>query len=51
MNKKECILMLVLALVAGLVGGVMSSQLLTAQPAFAKRGTMMQKEVVAEKFI
>jgi hypothetical protein len=37
MSKKQCSLMIVLALVAGLVGGVVSGQFLLGQPAFAEK--------------
>ena len=50
MNKKQYSLMLVLALVAGLVGGVVSSQFLMGQPAFAEKKAKPQKAIEAEEF-
>jgi hypothetical protein len=47
MNKKQYSLMLVLALVAGLVGGVVSSQFFVGQPAFA----MIEKSFIAQNFM
>ena len=38
MNKKQYSLLVVLALVAGLVGGFLLSSLLISQPALAERG-------------
>lgn len=50
MNKKQYSLMLVLALVAGLVGGVVSSQFLMGQPAFAEKKSNPLKVVESEEF-
>ena len=50
MSKKHYTLMLVLALVAGLVGGVVSSQFLGSQPAFAKKYPFSKKVIEAEEF-
>jgi len=50
MNKKEYSLMLVLALVAGLVGGVVSSQFFVGQPAFAEKDAKTEKVIEAEEF-
>ena len=50
MNKKQYSLMLVLALVAGLVGGVVSSQFLMGQPAFAEKKSKPLKVVESEEF-
>ena len=48
MNRKQYSLLLVLALVAGLVGGVVSSRLFTNQPVFAKEVTSKSKEIFPE---
>ena len=48
MNRKQYSLLLVLALVAGLVGGVVSSWFLTTQPIFAKEVTSKSKEIFPE---
>ncbi|MDH3559180.1 MAG: hypothetical protein OEV25_16455 [Deltaproteobacteria bacterium] len=50
MNKKQYSLMLVLALVAGLVGGVVSSQFFMGQPAFAEKKSNPMKVVESEEF-
>lgn len=47
MNKKQYSLMLALALVAGLTGGMVSSWFLAGQPAFA----MIDKSFIAETFM
>jgi len=49
-TKKQYSLMLMLALVAGLVGGVVSSKFLMGQPVFAE-SAKPQKIIVAEKFV
>ncbi len=50
MNKRQSSLMLVLALIAGLVGGLVSSQFLVGQTAFAwKDKAWPQKIVVANR--
>lgn len=48
MTKKQYSLMLVLALVAGLVGGVVSSQFLVGQPAFAEK--RHEKVIMSQMF-
>lgn len=50
MTKKQCSLMLVLALVAGLVGGVVSGQFLVGQNAFAEKEPKPTKIISAERF-
>ena len=50
MNKKQYSLMLVLALVDGLVGGVVSSQFFMGQPAFAEKKSNPMKVVESEEF-
>jgi hypothetical protein len=50
MSKKQYSLMIVLALVAGLVGGVVSSQFLMGQPAFAEKKAKPQKVIEAQEF-
>lgn len=50
MNKKQYSLMLVLALVAGLVGGVVSSQFLTGRPVFAGKKSEPPKVIEAQGF-
>ena len=50
MTKKQYSLMLILALVAGLVGGVVSSQFLVGQPAFAEKKSKPQKVIEAQEF-
>lgn len=47
MNRKQCSLMIGLALLAGLVGGAASSWFLMGQPAFA----MIEKSFIAENFM
>ena len=49
MNKKQYSLLVVLALVAGLVGGVVSSQFLMGQPAFAEKAGS-KKVIKARRF-
>ena len=51
MTKKQYSLMLVLALVAGLVGGVVSSRFLVVQPVFAENEIKPAKIIAAEKFL
>ena len=50
MRKKEYSLMLVLALVSGLVGGVVSIQFLRGQSAFAEKKTEPPKVIEAQGF-
>ena len=50
MNKKQYSFMLVLALVAGLVGGVVSSKFLMGQLAFAEKKSNPMKVVESEEF-
>jgi len=51
MNSKQHILMLTLALAAGLVGGVISSKFLMGQPAFAEKKNKPQNIVEAQEFL
>jgi len=51
MSKKQYSLMLVLALVAGLVGGVVSSQFLVGQTVWAEKKAKPQKVIEAQKFV
>jgi hypothetical protein len=50
MSKKQYSLMLVLALVAGLVGGVVSSQFFIGKSAFAEKKAKPQKVIEAQEF-
>ena len=50
MTERRDILMILLALVAGLVGGVVSSQFLVGQPAFAKKENNPLKVIEAQEF-
>ena len=50
MERKQCSLTAVLALVAGLVGGVVSSQFFIGFPVFAEKKANAQKIVEAEEF-
>ena len=50
MNKKQYALMLVLALIAGLVGGVVSSQFLIGKSAFAEKKVESKRIIEAEEF-
>ena len=47
MGKKRCCLLVMLALVSGLIGGMISGQLLINRPAFAAT----EKTITAEKFL
>ncbi len=49
MSRKQHISLVVLALVAGLVGGVVSSWFFTNQPVFAKEVTSKSKEIFPER--
>lgn len=51
MNTKQYVLMLVLAMIAGLVGGVVSSWLFIGVPVFAQKIPRPAKTVRAEKFV
>jgi len=48
MNRKQYSLLVVLALVAGLVGGIVASRLFTNQPVFAKEVTSKSTEISPE---
>jgi hypothetical protein len=50
MNKKQHTLTVALALVAGLIGGVISSQLLAEKPVHTEKPTKAEKVVMAEAF-
>ena len=50
MSKKQYSLMVVVAFVGGLMGGVLSSQLLMGQPAHADNKAKAQKIIEAEEF-
>ena len=50
MNKKQYSLTVALALIAGLVGGMVSSQFFAGQPVFAEKKAPHEKVVRAEKF-
>lgn len=50
MKKKQCSLMVVLALLAGLVGGMVSSQLFMGQLVFAETAQQNEQVVVAREF-
>jgi len=50
MNRKQHTLTIVLSLVAGLVGGVVSTQLFMGQPVFAEKKPTHQKVLRAERF-
>jgi|GEM_PF-1268952 len=49
-KKKQCSLMVVLALLAGLVGGMVSSQLFMGQLVFAETAQQNEQVVVAREF-
>ena len=51
MNRKQYSLMLVLALAAGLVGGVVSSQFLMSQPALAEKRAESKRIIEAEGMV
>jgi hypothetical protein len=48
MNRKQYSLLVMLALVAGLVGGALASRLFTNQPVFAKEVTSKSTEISPE---
>ena len=50
MNKKQCGLLLVFSLLAGLVGGILSSQFFLGTPALAEKKVGLQNVVTAEEF-
>ena len=50
MNKKKCGLLLVFSLLAGLVGGILSSQFFLGTPALAEKMVGPQNVVAAEEF-
>ncbi len=47
MNKKQCSLTVVLALFAGLVGGLVSSQLFVGRPVFAETARQDEQVVLS----
>lgn len=51
MNRKQCVSVVALALVAGLVGGVVSTQLFVGKPAFAEKKPPHEKVLRAERFL
>lgn len=50
MNKKQYGLLLMVAVVAGLVGGVVSSWFLMGSPVFAQKAPEHEKVLQAERF-
>lgn len=50
MGRKQYSLLVVLAMVAGFIGGVISSQIFAGQPIFTQKEPKLQKVVAAEKF-
>jgi hypothetical protein len=50
MGRKQYGLVVLLALVAGFIGGVFSSQIFASRPLFTEKEPRQQKVVVAEKF-
>ena len=50
MNKKQCGLLLVLSLLAGLVGGILTSQFFLGTPVLAEKKVGPQNVVMAEEF-
>ena len=50
MSKRQYVLMLVVALIAGLMGGVVSSQYLVGQTAFARKKEPPRKVIEAQEF-
>lgn len=50
MSRKQYSLIVLLALVAGFVGGVISSQIFVSRPIFPQKEPKPQKVVVAKKF-
>ena len=49
MATKQYSLMIAIALIAGLVGGVVSSQFIGGQPAFARKTAYFKKVIEAEE--
>jgi len=50
MNRKQYCLTVLLSLVAGLIGGVVSTQFFISQPVFAEKTEQPTKVIVAEEF-
>jgi len=50
MGRKQYSLIVLLALLAGFIGGVISSQIFVGRPLFTQKEAKPQKVVVAEKF-
>jgi hypothetical protein len=50
MNKKQCGMLLVLSLLAGLVGGTLTSQFFVGTPVLAQKKAGPEKVVIAEEF-
>jgi hypothetical protein len=50
MNKKQCGLLLMISLLAGLVGGIFTNQFLVGTPVLAEKKVGPQNVVVAEEF-
>lgn len=50
MTRRQCGLMVVLALLGGLVGGLVSSQLFVGRPVFAETALQNEQVVVAREF-
>ena len=50
MSRKQYGFMILLAIVAGLVGGMLSSQFLMGEPVFAQKTPQAQKVIEAQEF-
>ncbi len=50
MSHKQNGIIIILALAAGFIGGIISNQLFVTGPAFAEKSQMQQKIVIAEEF-
>jgi len=50
MHYKQNGIVIILALTAGIIGGIISKQLFVTGPAFAEKTQMQQKVVIAEEF-
>ena len=50
MNKKQCGLLLMVSLLAGLVGGIFTNQFLVGTPVLAQKKVGPQNVVIAEEF-
>jgi hypothetical protein len=50
MNQKQLSLVIILAVLAGFLGGMISSQLLVITPVFAQKTANHEKMVLAEEF-